>query len=66
MSLKDKISKMKYHKKIMKVVNNKQMLADFLAKNEPTQETNLSESEEEFKDLDGISDDTSSVESEAS
>lgn len=58
---------MKYHKKIMKVVNNKEMLADFIAKNEMKKEVSeKSDSDVEFKALDGISDDTSDLESEAS
>ena len=51
----------------MKVVNNKEMLADFIAKNEMKKEVSeKSDSDVEFKALDGISDDTSDLESEAS
>ena len=66
MSLNEKLKKMKYHKRVMKLVNNKQMLAEFLAQNEQTVESEKSESDVDFKALDGISDDTSDVESEAS
>ena len=31
MSLNEKLKKMKYHKRVMKLVHNKQMLAEFLA-----------------------------------
>ena len=49
----------------MKIMNNKQMLAEFLANNEPQEESSDSESVG-FKALGGISDDSDSAESEAS